>query len=113
MLPFHWSFNPPLIRVLFIPRDTVNSVGLVPKRLPLTGANSGIRVYRHAVSLDEHRAKFMANLSPHSGGAEEGQQIRERGCKKRQKKPTLRELEKRWSDPYASTDILEVWFSGK
>ncbi|KAF9654135.1 hypothetical protein BDM02DRAFT_3106404 [Thelephora ganbajun] len=32
-------------------------------------ANSGIRVYRHAVSLDERRAKFKTNLSPHAGGA--------------------------------------------
>jgi hypothetical protein len=76
-------------------------------------ANSGIRVYRHAVSLDEHRAKFMANLSPHSGGAEEGYQIKKRRREKSNKRPTLRELEKRWSDPSESTDVLEVWFSGE
>jgi len=92
--------------------DTVNSVGIVPRRLPFTMANSGIRVYRHAVSLDEHRAKFMANLTPPTGGAEEGVQIRKRRRDKPRKKPSLRELEKRWSDPYASTDVLEVWFSG-
>lgn len=92
--------------------DTVNSVGLFPKRLPFTMENSGVRAYRHAVSLDEHRAKFTANLSPHSGGAEEGHQIEKRRREKRKKRPTLRELEKRWSDPCASTDVLEVWFSG-
>lgn len=75
--------------------------------------NSGIRVYRHAVALDEHRAKFKANLSPRTGGAEEGMQIKKRHREKPKKKPTLRELEKRWSDPCASTDVLEVWFSGK
>jgi len=92
--------------------DTVNSVGLIPHRLPFTTGNSRIRVYRHAVSLDERRAKFKANLSTHTGGAEEGVQIKKRRGPKPKKKPTLRELEKRWSDPGASTDVLEVWFSG-
>lgn len=76
-------------------------------------ANSGIRVYRHAVSLDEHRAKFMVNLSPRTGGAEEGLQIKKRHRGEQGKKPSLHELEKRWSDPCAPTDVLEVWFSGK
>ncbi len=43
-------------------RDTVDSVGLVPKRLPFTASNTIIRTFRHALSLDEHRAKFKANL---------------------------------------------------
>ncbi|KAF7797946.1 hypothetical protein EIP86_009153 [Pleurotus ostreatoroseus] len=42
--------------------DTVNSVGLIPKRLPFVSSNTAIRYFRHAVSLDEHRAKFKANL---------------------------------------------------
>jgi hypothetical protein len=76
-------------------------------------ANSGVRVYRHAVSLDERRAKFKANLSPRTGGAEEGPGIKQHHREKPQKKPTLRELEKEWSDPCAPTDVLEVWFSGE
>ncbi|ESK92292.1 hypothetical protein Moror_4690 [Moniliophthora roreri MCA 2997] len=42
--------------------DTVDSVGLVPKRLPFTTSNTILRTFRHAVSLDERRAKFKANL---------------------------------------------------
>lgn len=42
--------------------DTVDSVGLIPKRLPFTTSNTILRTFRHAVSLDEHRAKFKANL---------------------------------------------------
>ncbi|KAG6810882.1 hypothetical protein H0H92_009974 [Tricholoma furcatifolium] len=42
--------------------DTVNSVGLIPHRLPFTTSNTIVRTFRHAVSLDEHRAKFKANL---------------------------------------------------
>lgn len=42
--------------------DTVSSVGAVPRRLPFTSSNTSVRVFRHAVSLDERRAKFKANL---------------------------------------------------
>ncbi|KAJ7788332.1 hypothetical protein B0H14DRAFT_2398468, partial [Mycena olivaceomarginata] len=42
--------------------DIVDSVGLIPKRLPVTPSNNIIRTFRHAVSLDEHRAKFQANM---------------------------------------------------
>jgi len=73
-------------------------------------ANSSILVYRHAVSLDERRAKFKANLSPRTGGAEKASQ---RQREKPQKEPTSWELEKEWNDPHAPTDVLEVWFSGK
>ena len=37
------------------------SVGLIPQRLPFTASNTAIRVFRHALSLDERRAKFKAN----------------------------------------------------
>ena len=43
-------------------RDTVCSVGLIPRRLPFVSSNTAIRYFRHAVSLDERRAKFRANL---------------------------------------------------
>ncbi|TCD62865.1 hypothetical protein EIP91_006271 [Steccherinum ochraceum] len=42
--------------------DTVCSVGLIPRTLPFTASNESIKTFRHAVSLDEHRAKFKANL---------------------------------------------------
>ncbi|KAF8174236.1 hypothetical protein BJ912DRAFT_990493 [Pholiota molesta] len=42
--------------------DTVDSVGIIPKSLPFTTSNTIVRTFRHAVSLDEHRAKFKANL---------------------------------------------------
>ncbi|KZV61060.1 hypothetical protein PENSPDRAFT_678653 [Peniophora sp. CONT] len=41
--------------------DTVASVGIIPKRLPFVQSNNCIRFFRHAISLDEHRAKFKAN----------------------------------------------------
>ncbi|KAF8868076.1 hypothetical protein CPB84DRAFT_1451507 [Gymnopilus junonius] len=42
--------------------DTVDSVGIIPRRLPFTTSNTIVRTFRHAVSLDERRAKFKANL---------------------------------------------------
>ncbi|OSD00890.1 hypothetical protein PYCCODRAFT_1370341 [Trametes coccinea BRFM310] len=41
--------------------DTVCSVGIIPHRLPFTASNTAIRTFRHALSLDERRAKFKAN----------------------------------------------------
>ena len=43
-------------------RDTVNSVGLIPRALPFTTSNTVVKTFRHAISLDERRAKFKANL---------------------------------------------------
>lgn len=43
-------------------RDTVASVGFIPHTLPFTSSNRSIRVFRHAVALDERRARFQANL---------------------------------------------------
>ena len=40
-------------------RDTVGSVGLVPKHLPFSGSNNAILHFRHALALDEHRVKFI------------------------------------------------------
>ncbi|KAJ3883885.1 hypothetical protein F5051DRAFT_390463 [Lentinula edodes] len=42
--------------------DTVDSVGLIPKRLPFTTSNTIVRTFRHAISLDERRAKFKPNF---------------------------------------------------
>ncbi|CAE7192828.1 unnamed protein product [Rhizoctonia solani] len=42
--------------------DTVNSVGIIPRELPFAKTNHLIRVFRHAVALDERRAKFKANM---------------------------------------------------
>ncbi|EKM61846.1 uncharacterized protein PHACADRAFT_248724 [Phanerochaete carnosa HHB-10118-sp] len=42
--------------------DTVCSVGLFSRRLPFTTSNMSVKTFRHAVSLDERRAKFKANL---------------------------------------------------
>ncbi|KAF7293119.1 Zn(2)-C6 fungal-type domain-containing protein [Mycena kentingensis (nom. inval.)] len=42
--------------------DTVASVGLIPRRLPFTRSNTHVRYFRHAIALDEHRARFLPNF---------------------------------------------------
>ncbi|KAG8900190.1 hypothetical protein FRB99_006190 [Tulasnella sp. 403] len=41
--------------------DTVASVGFFGRHLPFTSSNTIIRTFRHALALDEHRAKFKPN----------------------------------------------------
>ncbi|GJJ13726.1 hypothetical protein Clacol_007982 [Clathrus columnatus] len=120
--------------------DTVNSVGLIPHRLPFTSSNSSIRTFRHAVSLDERRAKFKANLynrpttkeanlgtkpgeMPKSGTPGDDTIIAEnpnmRNILKHQRDKTksswrVNEASFDAKDPSGiqETDILEVWFAG-
>jgi len=93
--------------------DTVASVGLVYSRdLPFTAANAAVRVFRHALSLDEHRARFQPNMfhreapqdatkgkdvhqSPNPGNVASGQEPNE-GT----------------NDPAPFPDVQEVWFAG-
>ncbi|KAG8983890.1 hypothetical protein FRB94_012532 [Tulasnella sp. JGI-2019a] len=53
-------------------RETVASVGIFSKHLPFTASNDIIKTFRHALSLDEHRAKFKPNpwhRTVHTAGA--------------------------------------------
>ncbi|EJF63499.1 hypothetical protein DICSQDRAFT_154002 [Dichomitus squalens LYAD-421 SS1] len=54
--------------------ETVTSVGVIMSRsLPFTAANTTIKTFRQALSLDEHRVKFQPNLyhwgTPNDTGA--------------------------------------------
>lgn len=42
--------------------DTVNSVKLIPPRIPFRTSNTVVCTFRHAISLDKCRSKFKANL---------------------------------------------------
>ncbi|TFK63857.1 hypothetical protein BDN72DRAFT_902059 [Pluteus cervinus] len=118
--------------------DTVDSVGLIPHRLPFTTSNTIVGTFRHAVSLDEHRAKFKANLWNRPDAAEvtfseTDQEIekfkketaelaKQNGGKKppartanslRPHDPAQKKFEADYAtDRTAVTDIEEVWFAG-
>jgi len=93
-------------------------VGLVPKRLPFTTSNTIVRTFRHALSLDERRAKFKANLWNRPNKKEQVLSITDKAHKKPQKKKlstheTLHAMEAKYSkDRNQPTDIDEVWFAG-
>ena len=74
-------------------RDTVCSVGFIPHRLSFASCTEAIRVFRHALSLDERRISFEANY--HHGHS----LLPESVC------------DKLHSD-VNHTDVKEVWFAG-
>ncbi|KAJ3767573.1 hypothetical protein FB446DRAFT_651900 [Lentinula raphanica] len=105
--------------------DTVNSVGLFPRRLPFTTSNTIVRTFRHAVSLDERRAKFKANLWNRPNTQEETLGISSTRKKSHHKKElkerpknvhkshSLRALERKYNKDHSQpTDVEEVWFAG-
>ncbi|KAI0778877.1 hypothetical protein BD413DRAFT_465419 [Trametes elegans] len=114
--------------------DTVSSVGVIPKTLPFTSSNTAIRVFRHALSLDEHRARFKANLYQHPTDHEAARGTRAGDMPKSDttwatrvgvvedpKKHDSRirkqhRYERQFSagdpDSDGQTDVLEVWFAG-
>ncbi|KAI0094239.1 hypothetical protein BDY19DRAFT_880415 [Irpex rosettiformis] len=57
--------------------DTVSSVGLIGKRLPFTTSNTCVRYFRHAISLDERRAKFRQNSWNYPSEKEKGLGVQE------------------------------------
>ncbi|KAF9466841.1 hypothetical protein BDZ94DRAFT_1295336 [Collybia nuda] len=100
--------------------DTVNSVGLISRRLPFTTSNTIVRAFRHAVALDERRAKFKANLWNRPTKKEQSldavpppEQVKKHPKPHPTKKHTLKAMEKKYSQEQDKpTDIEEVWFAG-
>ncbi|KAF8879291.1 hypothetical protein BD779DRAFT_1447023, partial [Infundibulicybe gibba] len=96
--------------------DTVNSVGLIPKRLPFTTSNTIVKTFRHALALDERRAKFKANHWNRPNAREQTLSITDRKPRKvnpQHREHSLRAMERKYGkDANAPTDIEEVWFAG-
>lgn len=112
--------------------DTVSSVGIIPRTLPFTRANNKIRYFRHALSLDERRVRFLPNFHHRSTEADNALGIQQgempRSCKKlhhfhfthhekgnmngHPQVDIVRELERRYSQSITETNVEEVWFAG-
>ncbi|KAI3606442.1 hypothetical protein WG66_009550 [Moniliophthora roreri] len=116
--------------------DTVDSVGLIPRTLPFTGSNHIVRTFRHAVALDERRAKFKAKMywgddkdedDGHvDGEGEEPVDVLPKGLKKSLKgtginrELAIKALKKKYRGPKngdaengaSKTNVKEVWFAG-
>ncbi|KAF9492308.1 hypothetical protein BDN71DRAFT_1451696 [Pleurotus eryngii] len=98
--------------------DTVNSVGLIPRRLPFTTSNTIVRTFRHAIALDERRAKFKPNLWNRPNTKEQTLSTSDRNRKAHKNHdhsttPRLKALERKYTKDHSrQTDVEEVWFSG-
>ncbi|CAK5266458.1 unnamed protein product [Mycena citricolor] len=108
--------------------DTVNSVGIIPKRLPFTTSNTIVRTFRHAISIDERRAKFKANhwnrptaheqtlgIAGTKPAASQNIEIIPGSGKGHpsEHKQSWRHMERQYSKACDQlTDVDEVWFSG-
>jgi uncharacterized protein (DUF2235 family) len=76
-------------------RDSVNSVGFMDNiKLAYTATNGIVRTFRHAVALDERRAKFKQNMWSQP------------------KKPEAAANAQPNVDNGPVTDVQEVWFAG-
>jgi len=115
-------------------RDTVSSVGVIPRRLPFTKTNNNIRIFRHALSLDEHRVRFKPNYwhRPTPEDLERGVKRHEMPRSRKRihmpslphvvkehtnghhHEPSLPQLEYQYSatEEISETDVEEVWFAG-
>jgi uncharacterized protein (DUF2235 family) len=94
-------------------RDTVASVGIVPRTLPFTASDTCIRHFRHAISLDERRTKFKANhyhlrLPEEQKGLKPGEMPLSNHHNKHHDHSPKDEVSKHDDGP----DVLEVWFAG-
>lgn len=98
-------------------RDTVGSVGVIPKRLPFTTFNTHVKAFRHALALDEHRVRFKPNFfnRPTHEEIELGLQWGQRKTSSNipGKRQTMRDLERQYTrGGKHRTDVKEVWFTG-
>jgi len=101
--------------------DTVDSVGLIPRRLPFTQVDNNIRYFRHALSLDEHRVRFKPSTwyrpthHDHAKGLKSHEMPRSKGHDihaHRTRAGLQRHYEFEYTEAETVTDVEEVWFAG-
>lgn len=100
------------IYVLYTPdaRDTVASVGMIPRYLPFIAENNGISHLRHALALDERRIKFLPNYCVDPIKKREKKLITIPGHAKRSLSKEYENMVN--EEDHQLTDVLEVWFPG-
>ncbi|KAF7967366.1 hypothetical protein HWV62_34485 [Athelia sp. TMB] len=59
---FKSTFSMPVIVKFVGVWDTVSSVGIIPRSLPYSSGTLGVEYFRHALALDERRARFRPNV---------------------------------------------------
>ncbi|KAG6837766.1 hypothetical protein H0H93_001693 [Arthromyces matolae] len=59
---FKQTFSSPVTVEFVGVWDTVSSVGIIPRSHPYTSVNYAVKHFRHALALDERRARFRPNV---------------------------------------------------
>ncbi|TFK64441.1 hypothetical protein BDN72DRAFT_901547 [Pluteus cervinus] len=97
------------VRVQFVGVwDTVSSIDLIPRTLPFSTSNDGVVTFRHALALDERRARFRPSLWGEPLGRRE---ILDDDPKINYRSPNTPRDE--WNfEPLPITNVKEVWFAG-
>lgn len=92
--------------------DTVSSVGIIPRSHPYTSVNYAVQHFRHALALDERRARFRPNFwCEPTPGREQELDVDEHSIKI----PEPGASRENWSYSPPDRDICdvqEVWFAG-
>ena len=97
----------------FFPRDTVQSVGLIPRHFPFSGTNNAIKYFRHALALDEHRVKFIPFFySRPVNGQSPNDDVHQRTERKMHSWTALEYEYRQNSITGPDTDVEEVFFAG-
>ncbi|TFK64432.1 hypothetical protein BDN72DRAFT_264633 [Pluteus cervinus] len=87
--------------------DTVSSVGIIPTTLPFSTYNDGVKAFRHAIALDERRARFRPCLW---GEPQPTREVLDNDPKIHRREKASRD---EWDfKPMDITDVKEVWFVG-
>lgn len=103
--------------------DCVASVGFIPRELPFSKSSTGsIRHFRHAMALDERRAKFKVcqwqshdtTLKSQTSGQKSHEEKHEKLGERRVSQARLEEQFEHFDREgnHIETDVLEVWFAG-
>ncbi|KAJ7511791.1 hypothetical protein B0H11DRAFT_1952994 [Mycena galericulata] len=97
--------------------DTVSSVGFIPHILPFTRSNTNIRYFRHAIALDERRARFLPNFwhrikEEEQLGVGKGEMPKSRHQSKKKSQHDLEKESKFDDGGEYLTHVEEVWFTG-
>lgn len=90
----------------------MSSVGIIPRAHPYTSVNYAVKTFRHALALDERRARFRPKTW-YEATPEREQDLDVDELEFPQRDPELRD---EWIyEPLRrkSADVKEVWFSGK
>ncbi|KAG5645630.1 hypothetical protein DXG03_005621 [Asterophora parasitica] len=94
--------------------DTVSSVGIIPQSHPYTSVNYAVKHFRHALALDERRARFRPNVwNEPTLGREQELDIDEPIIEFPGQNPGISRDDWVYTPPDRDVcDVQEVWFAG-